>query len=65
MYVAVVFIFILGYDAWKAMWFTDATGAAHFGIGVGTLVLIVNVDSARTLHLWLPFVAAFDRRISG
>ena len=43
MYLAVLFIFILGYDAWKAMWFADATGAKHFGIGVGTLVLIVNV----------------------
>jgi hypothetical protein len=29
---------ILGYDAWKAMWFADG-----FGIGVGTLVLAVNV----------------------
>jgi uncharacterized protein YqgC (DUF456 family) len=43
MYVAVLFIFILGYDAWKGMWFADATGAMHFGVGVGTLVLIVNV----------------------
>jgi hypothetical protein len=43
MYVAVLFIFILGYDAWKGMWFADATGATHFGVGVGTLVLIVNV----------------------
>jgi hypothetical protein len=43
MYVAVIFIFILSYDAWKAMWFADATGATHFGIGIGTLVLVVNV----------------------
>ena len=43
MYVAVLFIFILGYDAWKGMWFTGATGAEHFGIGIGTLVLVVNV----------------------
>lgn len=43
MYVAVLFIFILGYDAWEAMWFTDASGAEHFGIGVGTLVLTLNV----------------------
>ena len=43
MYVAVVFIFILSYDAWEAMWFADATGAKHFGIGIGTLVLVVNV----------------------
>jgi hypothetical protein len=43
MYLAVIFIFILGYDAWKGMWFTDSTGATHFGIGVGTIVLVLNV----------------------
>jgi hypothetical protein len=43
MYLAVIFIFILAYDAWKAMWFTSADGAKHFGIGIGTLVLVVNV----------------------
>jgi hypothetical protein len=40
LYVAILFIGILSYDAWKAMWFVDpATGAETFGIGVGTLVL--------------------------
>jgi hypothetical protein len=44
MYVAVVFIFLLAWDVWKAMWFTDAaTGKTSFGIGVGTLVLLTNV----------------------
>lgn len=43
MYIAVIFILILARDAWNAMWFTDATGAEHFGIGVGTIVLTVNV----------------------
>jgi len=44
MYVAVVFLFILSYDAWKAMWWTDAaTGTVRFGIGLGTVLLIVNV----------------------
>jgi hypothetical protein len=42
MYLAVIFIFILGYDAWKAMWFTE-NGVQHFGIGVGTIVLTLNV----------------------
>ncbi|HSY18045.1 MAG TPA: hypothetical protein VK815_06910 [Candidatus Acidoferrales bacterium] len=41
-YLAALFIVILSYDAWKAMWFEDATGAKHFGMGVGTLVLILN-----------------------
>src|SRR6266571_2842138 len=44
LYVAILFIGLLSYDAWKALWFANpATGQASFGIGVGTLVLIVNV----------------------
>lgn len=43
MYLAVIFVFFLTYDAWKALWFTNAaTGEAEFGIGVGSLVLAVN-----------------------
>ena len=42
LYLAIVFIFLLSYDAWLGMWFTDAGGKAHFGIGVGTLVLTLN-----------------------
>ena len=34
----------LAHDVWKAMWFADAaTGTTRFGIGVGTLVLAINV----------------------
>jgi hypothetical protein len=44
MYIAVLFLFILAHDVWKALWFVDAaTGVEHFGIGVGTLVLALNV----------------------
>ena len=44
MYIALVFIALLAWDVWKAMWFTDAaTGKTSFGIGVGTLVLAFNV----------------------
>jgi len=44
LYAAVPFLFFLGHDAWKAMWFADpATGIEHFGIGVGTIVLTANV----------------------
>ena len=44
MYAAVVFLFLLAYDVWKAMWFENpATGQVEFGIGVGTIVLLVNV----------------------
>lgn len=44
LYLALLFIVVLSYDAWSALWFTDeATGATSFGIGVGTLVLAANV----------------------
>lgn len=41
LYLALVFLVLLAHDAWKAMWFTGP-GGAHFGIGVGTLVLTIN-----------------------
>jgi hypothetical protein len=43
LYAALVFLVFLAHDAWKAMWFVGADGAEHFGIGVGTLVLTLNV----------------------
>jgi hypothetical protein len=43
LYAALVFIGILGLDAYRAFWFADAAGATRFGIGVGSLVLTVNV----------------------
>lgn len=44
LYVALVFILILASDAWKAMWFEDPiTGQTAFGIGIGTIVLTLNV----------------------
>jgi hypothetical protein len=43
-YLAVVFLFFLAHDVWKALWFADPkTGEAHFGIGLGTLILALNV----------------------
>jgi hypothetical protein len=42
-YIAVIFVVILAYDAWRAMWFVNPDGSRHFGIGVGTLVLLTNV----------------------
>jgi hypothetical protein len=44
LYVALVFLVILTYDVYQALWFTDpATGRTEFGIGVGTLVLAANL----------------------
>jgi hypothetical protein len=42
LYLAILFIAILTYDAWRALWFPNAQGGEDFGIGVGTLVLILN-----------------------
>lgn len=43
LYVALLFLVILSWDVWKAMWFANpATGALEFGIGIGTLVLAAN-----------------------
>jgi hypothetical protein len=43
MYLALVFIFILGRDAWDSLWFGAPGGPKSFGLAVGSLVLIVNV----------------------
>lgn len=44
LYLALPFLVILAHDAWDALWFPNpATGRADFGIGVGTLVLTLNV----------------------
>jgi len=43
-YGAVLFIGLLAYDVWLAFWFVDpVTGKESFGMGLGTLVLAVNV----------------------
>tara|TARA_B100001250_G_C19817566_1_gene799619 strand:+ start:2144 stop:2947 length:804 start_codon:yes stop_codon:yes gene_type:complete len=44
LYVAIIFIFLLAHDAYKAMWFFDpGSGVEAFGIGVGSIVLAINV----------------------
>jgi hypothetical protein len=44
LYLAVPFLGILAYDVWKALWMADpSTGRVSFGLGVGTLVLAINV----------------------
>lgn len=44
LYVAVLFLFVLSYDVWLALWFPNpATGGAQFGIGLGTILLAINV----------------------
>jgi len=44
MYLALLFILMLAYDVWRACWFQNtATGERAFGIGLGTVVLAINV----------------------
>ena len=43
LYAAVIFLGVLAWDVWKAMWFAAANGGTEFGIGVGTIVLAINV----------------------
>src|SRR5437764_5842249 len=44
LYLALIFIVILTIDVWKALWFVDpVSGKNSFGIGVGTIVLAINV----------------------
>jgi hypothetical protein len=43
MYIAIIFLFILAHDAWDGMWFDNGAGGKEFGIGVGTIVLTLNV----------------------
>jgi len=43
LYLALVFLVILSYDVWTAMWFSTPGGATEFGIGIGTVVLATNV----------------------
>jgi uncharacterized membrane protein (DUF485 family) len=44
LYVALVFLVFLSLDVWNALWFENpTTGEVSFGVGLGTLVLAVNV----------------------
>jgi len=45
LYIAILFIFILTYDAWNSLWFPttpNPDGPKEFGIGLGTLIMIAN-----------------------
>ena len=43
LYLAILFLFFLSYDAWLGFWFTNAAGEVEFGVGVGSLVLLANI----------------------
>src|ERR1051325_6916281 len=54
LYVALLFIVLLAYDAWQALWWPDGNGGVKFGIGVGTVVLLVNVCLLTSYTLGCP-----------
>jgi hypothetical protein len=64
LYIALIFIVLLARDAWDAMWWPDG-----FHVGVGTLVLTINVIllSSYTLgcHSLRHLVGGWSDRISG
>jgi len=43
LYLALGFIVVLSYDVWNALWFENSMGSESFGVGIGTLVLALNV----------------------
>ena len=69
LYFAIVFLGILALDAYRGFWFADASGVEHFGIGVGSLVLTINVAllSGYTLgcHSLRHLVGGYLDRLSG
>ena len=64
LYLALVFLVILGHDVWNALWFNG-----HFGIGVGTLVLFVNLVLLTCYtfgcHSFRHLVGGFRDRLAG
>ncbi len=59
-FAAAIFILLLWVDTFKSFIFKDANGGNHFGMGLGTLVFLVNICllSAYTFscHSWRHFV---------
>src|SRR6202046_2851734 len=64
LYLALIFLLLLAHDVWQACWFDG-----HFGIGVGTLVLLANVTllSCYTLgcHSLRHLIGGFRDRLAG
>lgn len=69
MYIALLFILILTYDAWEALWWINIDGTMHFGVGLGTVVMWANVAllTGYTLgcHSLRHVVGGFLDRLAG
>ena len=69
LYLAVIFVFVLLYDAWKAMWFvSEFSSEKTFGIGIGTIVLAANAVLLSiytfSCHSFRHMVGGFKDRLS-
>ena len=64
LYLALVFLVILARDAWDGFWFDG-----HFGVGIGSLVLLVNLTLlscyALGCHSLRHLVGGIRDRLSG
>jgi hypothetical protein len=64
LYLALLFLILLAHDAWDGFWFDG-----HFGVGVGSLVLLINVTLlscyALGCHSLRHLVGGVRDRISG
>jgi len=69
LYFSTLFILFLLYDAWVGFWFASPEGGTEFGVGVGSLVLLLNVTllGGYTLscHSMRHLVGGVLDRISG
>jgi hypothetical protein len=70
LYIALFFLIFLSYDVWAALWFTDpVSGKKSFGIGMGTLVLTLNViflaGYTFGCHSLRHLIGGFRDRLSG
>ncbi len=69
---ALIFIVILSYDVYEALWWPGSDGKSHFGVGFGTVVMAANVGliGSYTLgchslrHLVGGFADQFSRQFS-
>src|SRR4051794_32382166 len=42
-YAVTIILALLWYDVWKAIWWPASDGGTQFGIGIGTVVMLINV----------------------
>ena len=65
---ATIILIVLWYDVWKAFWFDNGTGSTQFGMGLGTLIMLVNAvllsGYSMGCHSFRHMIGGFLDRIS-